>query len=172
MEMTILQFIQNLRNPALDKFMLTVFNDIVGSAGQIWLVVGFILLVIPKTRRCGLCLLLSYLVAYFIGDSILKNLIGRIRLCNVDTTVELIVKRPSSFSCPSVHSMLAFASATALYLYEKKPGIIALVFAALIGFSRLYFFVHYPSDVLLGTVLGILTGYLIYRLFNIENQKE
>ena len=97
-------------------------------------------------------------VFYFIGDGILKDLIARSRPCMIDETVELLIKRPTSYSCPSVHSMLAFASGSAVFWYHKKTGIAALVFAALIGFSRMYFFVHFPTDVLFGSVLGFGIG--------------
>ncbi len=170
MEMTILQLIQSWHNPFLDKIMVVVFNDFVGAKGEIWVILGLILFSIPKTRKCGICVLVSYILAYFIGDGVLKELIKRIRPCNVDTTVPLIVKRSTSYSCPSVHSMLAFASAVSIFMNYKRVGIIALVFAILIGFSRLYFFVHYPTDVLFGALLGTLIGlcscYLISKKIN------
>ncbi|MGN0907571.1 MAG: phosphatase PAP2 family protein [Bullifex sp.] len=164
MEMTLLQVIQSWHNPVLDKIMVLVFNDFVGVKGEIWVILGLILFLIPRTRRCGICVLVSYLLAYFIGDGILKELIGRIRPCNADPSVPLIVKRPSSYSCPSVHSMLAFASAVSVFMNYKRAGIFTLVFAAMIGFSRMYFFVHYPTDVLFGALLGTLIGYCVCRL--------
>ena len=158
MELNILYWIQNLHSGFLDTVMVTIFNDIVGTKGEIWVILGIVLLLIPKTRKAGLCVLSAYIVAYYIGDGILKDLIARPRPCMVDETVELLVSKPSSFSCPSVHSMLAFASASSVFWFHKKAGIAALVFAALIGFSRMYFFVHFPTDVLLGSVLGFLIG--------------
>lgn len=158
MEFNILYGIQSMRSAFLDSAMAAVFNDFVGSKGQMWVILGVILLIIPKTRKTGLCVLISYALAYLIGDSILKNLIARPRPCTLDETVALIVSRPKSFSCPSVHAMLAFASSAAIFHFHKKTGIAALIFAALIGFSRLYFFVHFPTDVLLGAVLGFGIG--------------
>ena len=114
-----------------------------------------ILLIIPKTRKCGAAVLLSYVVSILIGNEWLKDLITRPRPCAVDDTVMLIVKKPGSFSCPSVHAYLAFSSAMAIFHYYRKAGIGVLVFAALVGFSRMYFFVHYPTDVLFGAALGI-----------------
>lgn len=164
MEMTILQLIQSWHNPILDKVMVLVFNDFVGAKGEMWLILGIVLFLVPKTRKCGICVIISYTLAFYVGDGILKELIGRVRPCNVDTSVSLIVKRPSSYSCPSVHSMLDFASAVPIFLHYRKIGIVALIFGALIGFSRMYFFVHYPSDVIFGLILGSLIGYLVYRL--------
>lgn len=144
--------------------MVTIFNNIVGSKGEIWILLGILLLFIPKTRKTGLCVLASYIIAYYIGDGLLKDLIARPRPCMIDETVQLLVSKPSSFSCPSVHSMLAFASASSIFWHHRKAGIAALVFAALIGFSRMYFFVHFPTDVLFGSVLGIAVGTAVYFL--------
>jgi len=125
---------------------------------------GVLALVFPKTRKCGITMLLSYFLAYFIGDNILKDLIARPRPCMVDETIELLVKRPSSYSCPSVHSAIGFAAAMSVYLYNKKAGIPILVFALLVGFSRMYFFVHYPTDVIFGAILGVVVAIIVKYL--------
>lgn len=166
MELNILHAIQFLHNPVLDQVMVTVFNNLVGSLGQLWIVVGVVLLVIPKTRKCGAAVLLSYGVSFLIGNEWLKDLIARPRPCAVDETVLLIVKKPGSFSCPSVHTYLAFSSAMAICHYYKKTGIGVFIFAALVGFSRMYFFVHYPTDVLFGAVLGITTAFVVCVLLD------
>ena len=166
MELSILHSIQALHNPVLDQIMITVFNTLVGSLGQLWVVVGLVLLVIPKTRKCGAAVLVSYFVSFLIGNEWLKDLIARPRPCAVDDTIQMIVKKPSSFSCPSVHTYLAFSSAMAIFHYYKKAGIGVFVFAALVGFSRMYFFVHYPTDVLFGAVLGIVTALVVCVLLD------
>ena len=175
MELSILHAIQSLHNPILDQIMTGVFNNLVGSLGQLWIVVGLVLLIIPKTRKCGAAVILSYLVSFLIGNEWLKDLIARPRPCAVDDTVQLIVKKPGSFSCPSVHTYLAFSSAMAIYHYYKKPGIGVFIFAALVGFSRMYFFVHYPTDVLFGAVLGILTAFVVCvvldKIFSLVKKK-
>ncbi|WP_461879021.1 phosphatase PAP2 family protein [Fusicatenibacter sp.] len=166
MELSILHAIQSLHHPVLDQIMIGVFNNFVGSIGQLWIVIGLVLLLIPKTRKCGAAVLLSYVASYLIGNVWLKDLIARPRPCAVDETVSMIVKKPSSFSCPSVHTYLAFSSAMAIYHYYRKAGIGVFVFAALVGFSRMYFFVHYPTDVLFGAVLGILTAFVVCVLWD------
>ena len=149
MELSILHAIQSLHNPILDQIMIVVFNNLVGSLGQLWIVVGLVLLIIPKTRKCGVAVLLSYLVSFLIGNEWLKDLIARPRPCAVDDT--------------------------AIYHYYKKPGIGVLIFAALVGFSRMYFFVHYPTDVLFGAVLGILTAFVVCvvldKIFSLVKKK-
>ena len=172
MELNILYWIQELHSDFLNPIMVTIFNDIVGSKGEIWIILGTILLLIPKTRKAGLCALSAYIIAYYVGDGILKDLIARPRPCMLDETVTLLVSRPSSFSCPSVHSMLAFASASSVFWFHKKAGIAALVFAAFIGFSRMYFFVHFPTDVLLGSVLGFVIGTAVCLLAKAEKNKR
>ena len=172
MELSILYWIQNLHCDFLNTIMVTIFNDIVGSKGEIWIILGIILLLIPKTRKVGLCALSAYIIAYYVGDGILKDLIARPRPCMIDETVALLVSKPSSFSCPSVHSMLAFASASSVFWFHKKASIAALVFAVLIGFSRMYFFVHFPTDVLLGSVLGFLIGTTVCVLAKAELKKK
>lgn len=97
MEMSILHMLQSLHNPVLDQIMVTIFNTLIGSIGQIWIVVGIVLLIIPKTRKCGVAVLLSYAASLLIGNECLKDLIARPRPCAVDDTVQLIVKKPGSF---------------------------------------------------------------------------
>lgn len=155
MEFSILYAIQNMRNPALDGFVLAL-TKVMGSYGQIWLLVGLLLCIFKKTRSCGISVLISYVLVFIVGQYGLKDLIARARPCQIDQTIELLVKRPSSYSCPSTHSAWAFAAATAIFMYFRKPGIVVLLIAALIGFSRMYLFVHFPTDVLFGAVLGII----------------
>ena len=159
MEFSILYGIQQMRSPALDSFILTL-TSIMGSYGQIWVIVGIALCFFRKTRRCGLAVLLSYILVYLVGQFGLKDGIARARPCHVDQTVELLVKRPTSYSCPSTHTAWAFAAATSILLYFRKSGICVMLVAALIGFSRLYLFVHFPTDVLFGAVLGIALAFI------------
>ena len=66
------------------------------------------------------------------------------------------------YSFPSGHSSASFAAAVSIFMWRKKEGSAALVLAALIAFSRLYFTVHYPTDVLVGTITGALYGVAAY----------
>ena len=161
MEMNILYGLQGLHGPFLDQVMVKVFNDFVGAKGELWIILGILLLLFPRAKKTGLCVLSAYIIAYYVGDGLLKNLIARPRPCAVDETVALLISRPTSFSCPSVHSMLAFASASPIFRFHKKAGAAALVFALLIAFSRMYFFVHFPTDVLFGAVLGSAIGMFV-----------
>ena len=91
---------------------------------------------------------------------VLKPLIARVRPCDVNTAVQLLVARPDDFSFPSGHTGASFAEVTALYAGGNRLWIPALLLAALISFSRLYLYVHYPTDVLAGILLGAAAGWL------------
>ena len=163
MDFSILYAIQGMRNPALDGFILAL-TSLMGSYGQIWLVVGAVLCIFKKTRRCGVAVLVSYALVFLVGQFGLKDLIARARPCHLDETVELLVKRPSSYSCPSTHTAWAFAAATSILMYFRRPGVAVMLVAALIGFSRLYLFVHFPTDVLLGAALGIVLALVTVKV--------
>ncbi len=143
-------------------FLTAVFRVItsLGNAGVFWILLGIVLLCVPKTRRCGLSMILALLCCLVFGNLILKPLIHRIRPYDVNSAVQLLIPRLSDFSFPSGHTYASFAGAVVILRYYKKWGIAALVLAILIAFSRLYFYVHFPTDVLAGMVLGIGFGLL------------
>ena len=147
------------RTAVLDSFFLAV-TKIAGSYGQLWVIVAAVLLVFKKTRKAGVAVLLAYAAVFLIGQYGLKNLVSRPRPCQMDLDFALLVDRPSSSSFPSTHSAWAFGAATAVFMQHKKSGIAAFIAAALIAFSRMYLFLHFPTDVLAGIVLGIALGVL------------
>ena len=155
MELTFLYSIP--RTELLDTFFMFV-TRIAGSYGQLWVIVGLIMLFFRKTRMTGIAVLISYICVFVIGQTILKNLIARPRPCQIDLDFPMLVARPSSSSFPSTHSAWAFGGATAIFMNHKKAGIAAFAVAALIAFSRLYMFLHFPTDVLAGIVFGACMG--------------
>ncbi|MDO4976651.1 MAG: phosphatase PAP2 family protein [Eubacteriales bacterium] len=165
MDFQILYAIQSVHSPILDQLNL-VITKIVGSYGQIWLILAIALLIFKKTRKTGFCIILSYILVLVLGQFVLKDLIARPRPCHLDESIKLLVTRPDSFSCPSTHTAWSFAAATAIFLNHKKAGILALIAAIIVGFSRLYLFVHFPSDVLVGMVMGILLAVISVKLIN------
>ena len=163
MELQILDALQTIHNPVLDSLMCAITR--LGDAGIFWILLCIVLLIVPKTRKSGIILMAALLVDLVVCNGILKPLLHRIRPFDVKTGIELLVKRPTDYSFPSGHTAASFASVMALYLAgEKKIWIPSLVLAVLISFSRLYLYVHYPTDVLGGMVVGLAAGVLGYWL--------
>ena len=109
-----------------------------------------------KYQRCGVLILVCMLVGLITGNLILKPVIARPRPCWIDTDFPLILNNPTDFSHPSGHTLSSFISAFVLLKTDKRLGIPAIITASLIAFSRLYLFVHFPTDVLGGILLAWL----------------
>ena len=133
-ELSILDWIQTLHTPFLDKIM--VFITRLGDAGIIWIVLSIVLLLIPKTRKSGAVMVVALVVDVLLCNIVLKNLVARTRPYDVNTGVHLLVAKLHDYSFPSGHTAASFASVTALYLAgEKKLWKFALVLACLIAIS-------------------------------------
>lgn len=164
-ELKILDWIQSIHTPAGDVIM--PFISKLGNAGLVWIVFAIILIIVPKTRKSGVIVMAALCVDVFLCNGILKHVFGRIRPCNVNKAIPLLIARPSDFSFPSGHTAASFAATAALYFAgEKKLWKPALGLAVLIAFSRLYLYVHYPTDILGGIVVGVLAGYLGYKIIS------
>ena len=163
MELRFLDFLQTIHTPLLDKIL--AFITSLGNAGIIWIVLAVVLLILPKTRKTGIIVAAALLMDLVLCNLILKNLVARVRPYDVNTAIAILIKKPLDFSFPSGHTAASFAAMTALFLAKMKNAwIAALVLAVLIAFSRLYFYVHYPTDVLGGAVVGILSGIIGYAI--------
>ena len=106
----------------------------------------------------------ALLVDVLLCNVFIKNLVARTRPFDVNTAVQLLVAKPRDYSFPSGHTAASFASVTALYLAGEKMWKAALVLAVLIALSRLYLYVHYPTDIIGGVIFGSLSGYLGYKI--------
>lgn len=169
-ELSVLDNIQSyLRCDFLDATMPII--SMLGNVGAIWIVCAVVLLVIPKTRKVGVILAVSLAIEALCCNVILKPLVARIRPFDVNTAVQLLISPPTDFSFPSGHTGAAFAAASALFFSKNRLWIPSLVLAILIAFSRLYLYVHYPTDVLGGILLGILSGWLGYTLVGLIKKK-
>lgn len=157
--------LQDIHNPVLDKVM--VFVSALGNAGIFWIAVGLLLLITKRYRRGGAQMLVAMAVTFVIGNLILKNLVARERPCWIDREVQLLIASPSDYSFPSGHSMNGFAGSVSLLCIDRRIGIPAVILAAVIAFSRLYLFMHFPTDVFAGIVIGLvialITNYVFWK---------
>lgn len=158
MEIKILNLMQGLHTPIGDRVMCFITR--LGDVGMIWILLAIVLLLIPKTRKSGAIVMAALILDVILCNGILKNAFARVRPCDVNTAVQLLVPRPNDYSFPSGHTAASFAATAALFFAgEKKLWKPALVLAVLIAFSRLYLYVHYPTDILGGILVGTACGY-------------
>ncbi len=158
-DFNILYWIQeNIRCAFLD-FLIPIFSYL-QEGGFLWIVTAVVLICFKKTRYCGIAILIAMLIDTLIIEYGVKFLFDRERPCNQVEDIAMLVKKPNSYGFPSNHTASAFAAAVAVAMTLKKKAfaIPGFVFAFLVGFSRLYVFVHFPTDVFAGAVAGSLIG--------------
>ena len=165
-ELAILDAIQLIHTPWLDTIVAAYTST--SDVGQIWILLGIVLAIIPKTRKLGAAVLIAVLLG-----AILKPLIMRPRPCDVNPLVPMIIDRPHGSSFPSGHATAAFAAFGAL-LFSKGPKPLVIVVgigAVLMALTRLYCYVHYPTDVLAATIVGLLAGFAAAKIVEAVSRK-
>lgn len=162
MELQILDWIQQIRTPLLDKMMLCI--TALGDMGLVWILAAALLLLWKKNRRYGVLLCIALILALLVGNFGLKPLVARMRPFEAAGFSALLIPPPTDFSFPSAHTMTSFASAAVLFFMNRKIGLASGILAALIACSRMYLYVHYPTDVLAGAVIGIGIGWVTVKL--------
>ena len=162
-EFDFLYALQGIRIPFLDKIMALLST--LGNAGLLWIVIAVVLCISKKYRRGGMQMLSAELLGFIVGNLIIKNLVNRLRPFQIDETVSLIVMIPFDSSFPSGHTLTGITAAVTLMFIDKRMGIPALVLAILIAFSRMYNFMHFPTDVLAGALLGVVSAVFMNYVF-------
>ena len=170
-DLPILDWIQaNLQSGFMDFIMpiITVFGD----AGIFWMIWAALLVFFPKTRKIGLGMAFAMVLGLLVCNVTLKPLVGRMRPYDYqikelgktwqDILVggKLLVETPHDFSFPSGHTIASFEACGVLMLNDKRMGIPATILAILIAFSRMYLYVHYPTDVIFSVFAGILFAFI------------
>lgn len=163
-DLPILDWIQShLQSGFLDFLMpiITLFGD----GGVFWIAVAVLLLIFPKTRKTGLGMGFALILGLLVCNVTLKPLAHRIRPYdfqwqNYQIEIPLLVERLHDYSFPSGHTIASFEAATVLLKNSKKMGIPAMILAVLIALSRLYLYVHYPTDVIFSVFAGILFAFI------------
>ncbi len=139
-----------------------------GDYGALWIIIAVVMLMFKKTRKAGICLAVSLVATAIIGNVILKNIFARLRPFVV-ANFPIIISHPGGYSFPSGHTSSSFAAATALSLHYKKYAAAFYIVAALIGFSRIYLYVHYPSDVAAGAIVGVAVAIICHKIIQKRN---
>lgn len=155
-EFELLYAIQKIHTPWLDRVMVLITS--LANHGELWIGLGLLFICFAKTRRMGVVMLVSIVLGYGTGNLVLKNLFARSRPCWIQPQVPLLVPVPRDYSFPSGHTLVSFEGAAAILGHHRIWGVGAMILAAVIAFSRLYLFVHFPTDILGGMVLGMVTS--------------
>ncbi len=162
-EFSVLDAIQAHLRTAAGDFWMPLISSL-GNHGMLWILLAVGLLIPKKTRRTGLVLTGALLLDWLFCNGILKPLVARPRPYDIHTAIQLIAPKPKDASFPSGHTAAAFTAAAALYQCKSRLFWPVLLCAGLIAFSRLYLYLHFPTDVLAGAVLGWGCGWLGAKL--------
>lgn len=162
---TVLRWIHNNLSCGFCDRFFRIFSFI-GNAGAVWIVFAIIMLCIKKYRKSGVLLLIALSLGVLVGNVILKNVVARERPCWLDPDVQLLIANPKDYSFPSGHALASFIGATVLTLANRKFAFFAVPLSILIAFSRLYLYVHFPTDIIASLVLGVLIGVFVHFFGN------
>lgn len=158
-ELKFLDFIaEHLRCGFLDFLMPKI--TVLGNAGIFWIALAVVLLIPKKTRKAGVAMAIALILGLIFCNITLKPLVARVRPYDVRGILPYLIEVQHDFSFPSGHTTASFEGAAVVFFYNKKWGAAALVLASLIAFSRMYLYVHYPTDILGGVVLGVLFAWV------------
>jgi undecaprenyl-diphosphatase len=152
----------------MDKVMVIITS--LGNMGIIWVVISALLIMNKKYRSVGIMVLAALLLSTILGEGILKHVVRRIRPSANISAVNLLITKPLTYSFPSGHTTSSFAAAGILARCFKEYALEIFALASLIAFSRLYLYVHYPTDVLAGIILGLACSNVITYMFNKVSQ--
>ena len=164
-DFAVLDWIQaHLKCGFLDFLMPKI--TLLAEGGIFLILIGLALLLWRSRRLCGAAELTGLTVGLLLCNVLLKNLIARPRPSWIHTGIRLLVANPTDYSFPSGHTLHCFIAAAVLMHYDKRLGWPMLTIAVLVAFSRLYLYVHFPTDVLAGAALGTLIGLLCAHVFD------
>lgn len=152
-----------LQSDSMDFFM-SVISEL-GNGGMIWIAATLVLFTKKKYRILSLKLALGLILGLILGNALLKNIIARPRPCWIFENVNILIQIPKDFSFPSGHTLSSFTAAFIFLSEDRRMGIPALIIAILIAFSRMYLFVHFPTDILGSVALSgiIFTALRIFE---------
>jgi undecaprenyl-diphosphatase len=140
------------QNKYLDIVTPTITS--MGNFGLIWIVIAAIISLDNTHRLIGYIIIFTLILTTIFGEGIIKNIVRRVRPCNQHNNISLLISRPLSYSFPSGHTSSSFAASEVLSMYYPQYRFIFMAIAFLIALSRIYLYVHYPTDIIAGIILG------------------
>ena len=163
-DLPILEWIQaNMQNGFLDFIMpiITIFGD----AGIFWIAWSVLLILFPRTRKIGLGMGFALMMGLVLCNMTLKPLVARVRpydfqLSEFQKVIPLLIEAQHDFSFPSGHTIACFEASVVMLKNNKWLGIPAFILGLMVTFSRMYLYVHYPTDVLMSVLLGTLFAFI------------
>lgn len=185
MEANILLWIQEyVRNDFLDP--IVTFITHLGDHGYLWIGLLLLLLCIPKTRRTALLGAVTLLLTFIITNLCLKPMIARVRPYEVIEGLTRIIEKQSDRSFPSGHTANSMAVGVILWMisqnfeklgdkklyFPRAAGWFFLILSVLIGLSRLYVGVHYPTDVLGGAIIALVDAVVVFYLYKMSLKRK
>ncbi len=153
---TILHWIRDTLQCDIMDFLMPKITAL-GNGGAVWIIAAAAMTISKKYRKHGIAMFAALAIGVLVGNVCLKHLIARPRPCWMES-VSLLISNPTDYSFPSGHTLSSVIGAFMLTVANRKHGLLAIPLAALIGFSRLYLYVHFPSDVLASVAIGIAIG--------------
>lgn len=161
----ILLKVKKLHSRPMTKILKVV--TYLGNGAFVWFLLSFPMLIIKSMRSAGINIIFSLLITWLIGEITIKHIVGRVRPSEQLSDEEQLIKRPKHFSFPSGHTASSFAVvAVTLMRCPWWIFVPSFLLASLIGFSRVYFRVHYFTDVAVGFLLGNICGISSVFIFN------
>ncbi|MGL4739553.1 MAG: phosphatase PAP2 family protein [Sarcina sp.] len=163
--MAILNQFQAWHGPIIDNIML--FFTKIGTDGIVFLIIGIILLITKKYRRVGFMIWFASFINFVIVE-VLKHIVKEPRpfITHPELLHSVIGTPPSSYSFPSGHASAAFVGAFMIaYFFGKKWGILSYIFAVIVMISRPFLLVHYPTDVIVGAIIGTISALLAFFFY-------
>lgn len=171
-ELGILDSIQNISMPVLDRTMVDITS--LGNFSILWIAFIVIFLSTKEYKKVGKVMLIGFILNLIVVNILLKNIFDRPRPFQVVGNFDLLIPPLNDGSFPSGHSSYAFTFfAIILFMIKSKSlKIFTGVLAFLITFSRLYLYVHFPTDVIVGSLIGFLLGVLAIKIYDSKNVRK
>ncbi|MHC1721302.1 MAG: phosphatase PAP2 family protein [Clostridiaceae bacterium] len=137
-----------------------------GNGGIVWIIISLILISNESGKKLGFMVIFALILTAIIGEGAIKHIIKRTRPFVHDLEKKLLIVKPITYSFPSGHTSSSFAAAGIFFSVHSKFTLFAVVLAALIAFSRVYLNVHYPTDVFMGIILGLICSQIVVAAYN------